>query len=183
MKSKIEGLKPQGGGIYEDDKGRTYVGDAKKGILYAVDRNSKNKLSFYQQRLSIPLIVLVMAGFYINWYVAIPAAALVYGVFEFLYRRFLSTLTVYEGVDVPKNPVLRERLEAHDTRKLAFITFLSILLGVLLIVNLFQTVGDFHEAWNDPSKAILIVVTVALDIYALYFSGSAITVLMNRIRK
>ena len=183
MKSKIEGLTPQGGGVYEDKKGRLYIGDRKKRTLYVVDRGSKNKLGFYQQRYTLPVIALIIMGFYVNWYVAVPAAALTYGVVEFFYRRFLSGLTVYEDAEIPKNLSVKERLADHSTGKLALLLILSILLGALMMVNLFQTIGDFREAASDPAKMILVVVTIAMDVYALYFAASALSVLMERMKK
>ena len=181
MKNKIEGLKSMGGNICEDSKGRMYIGDRKKRILYAVDRSSKNKLTFYQQRYTLPLVALVLVGFYINWYVAVPIALAVLALLEYLYRsRFLSELTVYEDIDIPENPSLKMRLEENDMRKLLMVTCLSILLAILLIVNLFQTVTDWSQAFKDPNIAILVVVTVALDLYAIYFFFNAVSVLLKR---
>ena len=184
MKSKIEGLKPQGGGVYEDNKGRLYIGDKKKQILYAVDRDSQKKLSFYQQRYTLPLVVLVLVGFYLNWYAAVPLALVVLIVFEYLYRkRFLADLPVYENIDIPESSSLKQRLEQTKNRKLWTITILSALLAVLLIVNLNQTVSDWSQAFHDPNVAILIIVTIALDVYAIYFLINAINVLVQKIKQ
>ena len=180
MKSKIDGLKPMGGGVYEDSKGRMYVGDRIKKVLYAVDRSSQKKLYLYQQRYSVPLIILVMVGFYFNWYAAVPLALLALAVFEYLYRRFLNTLTVYENVDIPKNLSLREKQETTETRKLILVVCLGLLLGVLLIVNLLQTVTDWSLAFSDMNITLLILVTVAMDAYIIYFFFTGLSVLLKR---
>ncbi|MBQ6559304.1 MAG: hypothetical protein IJL85_00565 [Erysipelotrichaceae bacterium] len=180
MKSKIDGLKPMGGGVYEDSKDRMYVGDKKKKILYAVDRNSQKKLYLYQQRYSIPLIILVMVGFYFSWYAAVPLALLALAIFEYLYRRFLNTLTAYENIDIPKNLSLRDKQETTETRKLILVVCLSLLLGVLLIVNLLQTVTDWSTAFSDTNTILLILVTIVMDAYIIYFLFNGLSVLLER---
>ena len=173
-------MKAKGGGVYEDSKGRMYVGDRKKEILYAVDRGSMNKLYFYQQRYTLPLIVLLMVGFYYNWYAAAALAALAIVILEFLYRRFLNTLTVYENVEIPGNLSLREKQESTDTRKLILVTVLSLLLGVLLIINLLQSITDWSAAFSDLNSILLILVTFAMEAYVIYFFFTGLGVLLRR---
>ncbi len=180
MKSRIEGLKAMGGGVYEDSKGRTYIGERKKERLYAVDRSSKNKLYIYQQRYMIPVVILLMAGFYFDWYTAVALALIAFGILEFLYRRFLSTLTVYENIEIPKNRTLKEHFESTANNKLLLMIVLSFALAILLVVNLLQTVKDWTTAFSDLNSALLVLVTIAMELYIIYFLYTGIGVLLKR---
>ncbi|MBR4461677.1 MAG: hypothetical protein IKS51_03755 [Erysipelotrichaceae bacterium] len=180
MKSRIDGLEAKGGGIYEDKKGRTYVGDRKKGVLYVIDRDSRSKLYLFQQRYTIPLIILLLAGFYYNWFAAIGLAILSLLILEFLYRRFLDTLTVYENVEIPESLTLKDRFESIGTGKLLLMLGICLLIGVLLVVNLLQMVTDWTTAFRDANTIFLLLTTAAMEGYVLYFLIQGIGVLIHR---
>ncbi len=180
MKSRIEGLKAMGGGTYEDSKGRTYIGDRKKERLYAVDRGSKGKLYLYQQRYTIPLLILLMTGFYYDWYMAAASALIAFLILEFLYRRFLNTLTVYENMEIPRNQSMKDRFEATKTSQLLLMVVLSFALAVLLVLNVLQTVKDWTTVYSDLNTVLLILVTAGMELYIVYFLFTGIGILLKR---
>jgi len=174
MKAKIEGLTAQGNGVYEDKKGRVYMADRKNKTLYAVTKEKRNQISFYQQRHMIPMIVLVVFGFYINWYLGVALALGSIVILEYLYSQvFLKSLVKYEDVDIPAEPTLTEKMAGASRQKVIAILVMSSLLAILMILNLFITVRSFNDLFNDPNNAILLVVSIALIVYAVrYIRGS-----------
>ena len=178
MKAKIEGLKSQGNGVYEDNKGRTYAADRRNKTLYAVNKDAQKKLNFYQQRHLIPMILLITFGFYVNWYVGIGSALASIIVLEYLYNRvFLKSLVKYENIDIPEEPTLTDKMMDSSKRKIISILVLSALLPILLVINLISAIKLSGSLFNDPNNLILLLVSVALIIYASRYVYASIMAL------
>ena len=169
MKARIEGLKAQGYGVYEDSKGRIYAGSRKSRTLYAVSKEKQKQLSFYQQRHLVPLILLVTVGFYLNWYLAVGLSLGSILILEYLYSQvFLKSLVKYEDIDIPEEPTLVEKVAGLSRKNVIAILAMSAVLAVLLIVNMIGTVssGDLSA---DPGNLIFLAVSSALFVYALRY--------------
>ncbi|MBQ2510459.1 MAG: hypothetical protein II529_06525 [Erysipelotrichaceae bacterium] len=181
MKAKIEGLTAQGNGVYEDRKGRAYVADRKNRTLYAVNKDAQKKLSLYQQRHLIPMILLVTFGFYVNWYVGIGLALGSIVVLEYLYNQiFLKSLVKYEDVDIPAEPTLTDKLADSSRKKIIAILVMSSLLPILLIINLIAAIKLSGGLLNDTNNLILLIVSVALIVYASRYIYASVMALKRQ---
>lgn len=184
MKAKIEGLTAKGNNVYEDNKGRTYLADHKNRILYAIGKDSRNQMSFYQQRHLIPMILLVLVGFYVNWYLAVGLALASIVVLEYLYNQvFLKSLVKYENIDIPSEPTLKDKLVEAPRKKIIAVLVMSTLLPILLVANLVGTVKSFDNLVNDPNNMILLVVSIALIVYAVRYVYSSVVALSRQNQK
>ena len=180
MKAKIEGLTAKGNNVYEDNKGRTYLADHKNRVLYAIGKDSRNQMSFYQQRHLIPMILLVLVGFYVNWYLAVGLALASIVVLEYLYNQvFLKSLVKYENIDIPSEPTLKDKLVEAPRKKIIAVLVMSTLLPILLV----GTVKSFDNLVNDPNSMILLVVSIALIVYAVRYVYSSVVALSRQNQK
>ena len=181
MKAKIEGLTAQGSGVYQDNKGRTYVADRKNRTLYAINKDSQKKLSFYQQRHLVPMLLLVTFGFYVNWYVGIGLALGSIVVLEYLYSQvFLKSLVKYENIDIPTEPTLTDKMADSPRKRIISILVMSSLLPILLIINLVAAIKLSGGLFTDTNNLILLTVSVALIVYASRYIYASIMALRRQ---
>lgn len=181
MKAKIEELKPQGNGVYEDKKGRSYIADRKNRALYLIDKDSRKQLSFYQSRHLVPVILIIMVGFYFNWYLALILAVLSYVILEILYRKlYLPRMTRYDDVDIPAEPTLKDNLSDFPTGRLVLIAVLSVVMMLMLMVNTAVTVRSFETLLNNPAALIMSAVSLALCTFAVRLIWFVFQILKDR---
>ena len=86
MKVRIGKLKSKGSNIYEDSYGKIFIGIPNKKLAYIVPKGQLTRLNLIQNRMAIPLLVLVLVGFYLDWLIAIGTALIVVLIFEILYK-------------------------------------------------------------------------------------------------
>lgn len=181
MKAKIEGLTAQGNGVYEDKKGRSYIADRKNRSLYLIDKDSRKQLSFFQSRHMVPVILLIMVGFYFDWYLAVGLAVASYVILELIYRKvYLPRMTRYDDVDIPAEPTLKDNLNDFSTGRLVLIAVLSVVMMLMLMVNVAGTAGSFEGLLSNPAILIMAVVSIGLCTFAIRVIWFIIQVLIGR---
>lgn len=186
MRALFENLRPIGNGLYEDDKGRLIIGDLKNKKGWLITKSERKTYNLYQYRFIVPLLLLVIPGFYINWILGIVLSVVSFAVFTYLYRKsFLEKLTCYEGIEFPERATRRHRIMEQETRVNWLYLAGTLALPVLLFVNLFDQIDvwDVGVITADFNKLALVAVTVLISVYSLYMAFLTLSVIIQKTRK
>lgn len=185
MKIKLGKLKSKGSNIYEDSYGKTLIGVPNKKTAYIVPPSDIKKLNLIQNRMVLPLLILIFVGFYLDWVIAILAAFVSTVIFELVYKSFLSKLEKVENVEFPAKMSRSDKLLKESRTSNIFRIAATIAFPILLIVNIFTTIKDWDlvMSFQDTNGVILVLVTALCSIYSIYMCSVTISAVSKQKQK
>lgn len=183
MANRIKKLTPIGNNLYEDERKRLIIGDAKNRRGYLVSNSEKKKYELYQYRLIAPILIFSLFGFYIDWKIAIVLLIVSAVAFNIAYKKlFLENLIVIEDLDIPERATVRHRLLEKDTKSNILRLAGTMVLPVLLTINVIDQVEEFNVTYltQNYNDGLLLVVSVIISIYSIYMAIITLGVIIEQ---
>jgi|GEM_PF-3313989 len=171
MKQNLGTLTPKGWNMYTDGHGRTIIYEPKTRTARIIQKEDERKLQLFVNRYALGVTAMFLLGFYVNWYVGVAVGLLIAGVLEYLYRQnFLAKMESVENVEVPPHESSVDRMAKRTLMSNIIFSLVSLALPVLMMINMFDQVKDWHAAltFADINKTLLVIASVAVSGYALY---------------
>lgn len=180
MKRKLNGLKATGNGSYTDNVGRTIYGDLKNKKAYIIDKESKRIYILVSNRLFLSISLGVIAAYYINLYIGIGIAIVLFAISELYFRFcFLPSLDCFEDVDFPSKSNMRQMIENKKDINIYLLIITDIALSVLLFLNA-KNILATKDVVNDMNSMLIIIASLGIIIFSLYMAITAIIVIIKR---
>lgn len=184
-KINVGNLTIRGRNLYEDAGGRLYIRDGKSNRFYVVSKEDTAKFTFYQNRIAVPIAILVLMGFFVDWIVAIVAALIIYFVFDLLYKLFfLNRLTVIENIDLSKikysdNNIRNKSIKTNIIRLIvAFVLVIAVFLNLMMSVPMWYKLETYQQNLDHLFVLIGTVVCIIFTIIVIF--SSVRTILMQK---
>lgn len=183
MANNIKKLTPIGNNLYEDDRKRLIIGDAKNRRGYLVSNSEKKKYELYQYRLIAPILIFSLVGFYIDWKIALVLLVVSAVALNIAYRKlFLENLIVIENLDIPEKATVRHRLLDKDIKSNLLRLAGTIALPILLVINVLDQVEQFDVAYliQNYNDGLLLVVSAVISVYSIFMAIITIGVVIEQ---
>ena len=187
MKMNIGKLERKGKNLYEDRSGRLFIYSKKDNCVYMIGKEKLKQFSIYQSRFIIPIVLLILIGYYLSWTIAVCVAIIAYLIFEITYRHiFLKDLTVLNPSVLPEDKNIENRYLTDNKLSNVLRTLVALVFVVLLIINFITQNPNWNSIKsyiNDPDNIFLLVATIFCIILAMKVLISSLIAFIKQIKR
>lgn len=185
MKMNIGKLTRKGNNVYEDRSGRIFIHSKRLKCVYMVGKDKLKQFSIFQSRYIIPIIALILIGYYINWIVAVVISLVIYVVLELMYRfYFLKNLTILDEAVLPENSEKEKRYMAYSKTSNAIRSLIAIVFPCALWYNLITVNPEWaniESYTSDPNNIFLLGASMFCIVLSLKVFISAFSSLLKQL--
>ncbi|HPX33400.1 MAG TPA: hypothetical protein PLT36_07860 [Erysipelotrichaceae bacterium] len=183
MRIKVGNLKYDGNGLYKDEYNQIFIVDKRNKRVYLIDDNDRKLVIFHQIRYLLPLLVFLLVGYFVDWIAGVILGIVVLiGLNIWLNRVYLKGLACVDNVEIPKQSHIKEKYLNTNNGNLIVLLVITILFPILLMINLFQTVGSIDkilvfETFNDFA---LIIGSIIAGVYSIYIAFTILAAIIEK---